>query len=123
MDSEITEHTCYVFAAPVIVAAADGSGVDTVRVCMSSENLLLNAYRQQQSGMQQFLCVDTTHRLTKEGYPVFPLGTVDIGQRFHIIAYMTASNAGSADFTYFMQETKKEVERVVRLYATRGWSA
>ena len=90
---------------------------------MSSENLLLNAYRQQQSGMQPFLCVDTTQRLTKEGYPTFPLGTVDIGQHFHIIAYMVASNEGNADFTYFMQETKKEVERVVRLYAERGWSA
>lgn len=122
-EESFTEHTCYVFGEPDVATADDGSGVETVRVCMSTENLLLNAYRQAQSGMQGLLCVDTTHRLTKEGYPVFPIGTVDIGQHFHIIAYMVASSEGNADFEYALQATKTEVERVVHLYASRGWSA
>lgn len=122
-EETFTEHTCYIFGEPSVICAADGSGVETVRVCMTTENLLLNAYRQAQSGMQGLLCADTTHRLTTEGYPVFPIGTVDLGQHFHIIAYMVASNERSVDYTYCIQETKKELERVVKLYATERWSA
>lgn len=120
-DESFTTHTCYVFGEPVVAAAADGEGVEILRVCMSTENLLLNAYRQAVSGMQRLICVDTTHRLTKEGYPVFPLGTVDIGQHFHVIAYMIASNERSVDFAWFMQQTKAEVERVVNIYAHNCW--
>ena len=37
-----------------------------VTMAWSSENLLLNAYRQSTFGVPSLVCVDTTHRLVRE---------------------------------------------------------
>jgi hypothetical protein len=108
--AEFDENTPFVFGSWLVEELS--SDACSVRICLSTENLLLNAYRQAVSGLPPLLCVDTTHRLVHEGYPVFPMGTVDIGQRFHIIAYMIATNEGKQDWDTAIADVKAEVTAV-----------
>ena len=54
-----TVYTCTLGAATVVPEEG------RLTVALSSENLLLNAYRQTRFGFSSYLCVDTTHRLIK----------------------------------------------------------
>jgi hypothetical protein len=49
------------------------------------------------------------------------MGTVDIGQRFHIIAYMIATNEGKQDWDTAIADVKAEVTAVVEKYARNRW--
>ena len=53
-------HTVYTLGAATVVPEEG-----RLTVALSSENLLLNAYRQTRFGFPSYLCVDTTHRLIK----------------------------------------------------------
>ena len=52
---------------------------------MSTENLLLNAYRQEQFGIPGILQIDCTHRVVLEGHVCMLFGTVDAAQHFHTV--------------------------------------
>jgi len=56
-----TEHTTFVLGEPLVCPETK-----QVTVAMSTENLLLNAYRQADYGLPKLVCVDTTHRLIVE---------------------------------------------------------
>ena len=55
------EHCPYILGEPLVVPETK-----MITISWSTENLLLNAYRQSQFGMPSFTCVDTTHRLIHE---------------------------------------------------------
>ena len=55
------EHTVYVLGEPLVVPSTG-----LVTVAFSTENLLLNCYRQAQYGLPTLICVDFTHRLIAE---------------------------------------------------------
>lgn len=116
---KFSEHDVYVLDQYVVEENAERGCL--VRVCISSDNLLLNAYRQAMSGLPALLCLDTTHRLVVQGYPVFPIGTTDIAQRFHIIAYMVATNERAEDYGAALTAVKAAVEAVVAEYAHNKW--
>ena len=69
---KFNQHAVYVLGEPIVVP--DES---RVTVALSSENLLLNAYRQQDFGVPSYLCVDTTHRLVREGHSPLLHGSGD----------------------------------------------
>ena len=75
-------HSVYVCGTPQI-----DSTTEIVNIAYSTENLLLNAYRQQVHGFPSIVCVDCTHRLVLEGHVCMLFGTVDAGQHFHKIGY------------------------------------
>lgn len=56
-----SEHTPYLLGPPLIVPEND-----LITMAWSTENLLLNAYRQQCFGLPSLVCIDTTHRLIQE---------------------------------------------------------
>ena len=53
---------------------------------MSTENLMLNAYRQTAAGGIPYLALDFTYRIFQEGHGLMPVMTVSPGQKGHIIA-------------------------------------
>ena len=56
--------------------------------CFSTENLLLNAYRQTCFGLPPMLVVDTTHRLMiASNFCCMLIGTMSVTQHFHIVAF------------------------------------
>lgn len=84
-----------------------------VRVVFSTENLLLNAYRQQCSGFPSFICVDYTHRLVLEKYNICVVGTVDPAQHFHFIAMAMTSYEDEDTHAHIFGLVKREVDSIV----------
>jgi hypothetical protein len=58
----------------------------------STENLLLNAYRQRFWGFPVFFSADASYRYTKEGMALYPIMTTNIAQQSKIIAYGLVTN-------------------------------
>ena len=73
-------HTTYVCGTLQIDAAKN-----TINMAYSTENLLLNAYRQGQHGMPSIVHVDCTHRVVVDGHACMLFGTVDTAQHFHVV--------------------------------------
>ena len=65
------EHTVHVLGEPIVIPEEH-----RVTVALSTINLLLNLYRQSDFGVPRFVCVDTTHRLVKEGHCCLLVGTM-----------------------------------------------
>ena len=59
-----TQHSAHILGDALIVPETR-----MLTVAISTENLLLNAYRQAQFGLPSLVCVDTTHRLIVERAP------------------------------------------------------
>ena len=101
-------HSVYIIGEPKIDAATQ-----TINIAMSSENLLLNVYRQEQTGLPCILQVDTTLRLVLEGHNCMLFGLVDPAQKFHTIGYGFCSEEDTAAHHHIITNLKAEVERVV----------
>lgn len=87
-----SEHCTYLLGSPEdcvveIEGTEAGESSTSLVIPMSTENLLLNAWRQQVSPFPGYVMVDTTHRLIIEGLNVLLVGTQEPNQKFHIIAY------------------------------------
>ena len=83
-------------------------------IALSSENLLLNAYRQSVSGLPSYVMVDTTHRLVVEGHNCMLVGTMDAAQHFHVIGYGICSHEDMDAHRIVLAAVRNEVNRVVR---------
>ena len=47
---------------------------------LSTENLLMNAYCQKQTGQDMFICIDASYQYMFEGYRLLVVKTVNCGQ-------------------------------------------
>ena len=81
---------------------------------MSTENLMLNAYRQTAAGGIPYLALDFTYRIFQEGHGLMPVMTVSPGQKGHIIAYAISDRENKEPHIQLLRSIKSEVERVVR---------
>ena len=101
-------HSVYVCGEPII-----DSKTNNVSIAYSSENLLLNAYRQSLSPVQDLVQVDTTHRLVLEGHNNLLLGCVDAAQNFHVIGYGICAREDHVAHAHVTSCLKEEMEKVV----------
>ena len=115
---DFDEHRFYVFGETKVVPAAKKNDKD-IFFTISTENLLLNAYRQAVSGWKPYIQIDTTHRLTTEGVACMPIGTMDLAQNFHIIAYGVCLHETTKDHEFALRNIRAEVEAVVHKYAVQ----
>jgi len=95
---------------------------ETKRVvsAFSTENLLLNAYRQSQLGMPSLLCIDASYRLVIEGHRCFLFGTTGVDHKFHIIFMGVCSTEDTAAHRSMYDASVREVERIVADRSERG---
>lgn len=89
---------------------------DNTRVVavLSSENLLLNAFRASQQGWPMNFHIDASHRYDKSDWLFYiPLTVTSLNQQAHVVAYglVTADDADTNE--YILRATKRHVERVV----------
>jgi len=90
-------------------------------VCaFSSENFLLNAYRQDHLGMPSMLCIDASYRLVVEGHMCFLFGTQGVDHKFHTIFMGVCSSEDTAAHRSTYDASVKEVERLVADRSARG---
>uniref|UniRef100_A0A7S0LG11 Uncharacterized protein n=1 Tax=Coccolithus braarudii TaxID=221442 RepID=A0A7S0LG11_9EUKA len=101
-------HTVYVCGEARINSIAQ-----EIAIAISSENLLLNGYRQSISSVPTHVQVDTTYRLVLEGHNNMLIGCVDTRQRFHTIGYGICGEEDTAAHTFIMKCLKDEMEAVV----------
>ena len=102
------EDSVYLCGEPILEPAHD-----TVCFVLSTDNLLLNAYRQTLFGVPSYVQIDTTHRVVSEGHCVMPIMTVDLQQRTHPIAFGICSDESVAAHRHVIEQTKMAVEAVV----------
>lgn len=105
---EFGVHTGYIIGEPVM-----DSERQRITLAYSTENLLLNAYRQSQYGIPQLVQVDCTHRLMLEGHNCMLFGCVDAAQHFHTIGYGVCDSEDCEAHTTVFYALKSEVERIV----------
>ena len=105
---EFGAHTAYVIGETEV-----DSEQQRITITYSTENLLLNAYRQSQYGFPQIVQVDCTSRLVLEGHSCMLFGCVDAGQHFHPIGYGVCAKEDQAAHVKVFRNLKNEVERVV----------
>ena len=108
-------HTAYVVGDPVI-----DSETQEMIVALSTENLILNAYRQTCYGLPTYVCVDATHRLVVEGHSTLLFGTTGPDQRFHAFAYACCSSENQRAHALVACAIQQEVERLVAVKAASG---
>jgi hypothetical protein len=108
-------HAVWVCGEPLIDPEKQEIGV-----AYSTENLLLNAYRQAQYGLPSIVQVDTTHRLVIEGHNNMLFGTTDAAQHFHIIGYGLCSKEDTAMHTHIAKCLKVAMETIVKERMAKG---
>ena len=111
-----SEHSVFLLGEPLVVPETG-----RVTFAVSTENLLLNAYRQSCFGLPPLLAVDTTHRLmTASQYCCMLIGTSSATQHFHIIAYGICSHEDSEAHAYVFRQVFAAVDQVVADRARTG---
>ena len=109
LGASFNEHTAYLLGPPLVVPETG-----RVTYAISTENLLLNAYRQTRFGLPPLLQVDTTHRLMVESqFCCMLIGTSSVTQHFHVIAYGVCSHEDIAAHEYVLRQVFRAVDAVV----------
>ena len=85
-----------------------------------SENVLLNAYRQDYLGMPSVLCIDASYRLVIEGHMRFYFGTQGVDHKFHTIFIHICSVEDTSAHRSIHDSSVKEVEFLVADRSARG---
>lgn len=80
---------------------------------ISTEDLLLNLYRAKFWGAPLLLCIDGSFRLTKEGFGVLPITTVNLAQQSKILCYGIISTENARDIGCILSWVKDEVKRII----------
>ena len=107
---KFTENTCFLVGDKYIVDS------ENQRQCgvLSTENLLLNAYRQSCLGMDMFFNIDCSYRYTTAGYGLMIVQVCDPNQHGHIVAYAYVSNKDQAMHTFVFKMIKDELESIIQ---------
>ena len=97
---------------------------DTTKLAfvISSKNLLANVWRQQARGSKQNLCIDTTYRVTVEGFGIALIGVTGLNQKWHAVAFCLVSKESKECLEFCLRMIKADVEHLVRSFARAGLS-
>ena len=95
------------------VEEVDAEAGSYICIVFSSENLLLNAYRQQMCGLPGIMCVDYTHRLNYEGFNMCMVGTISPSQHFKCIGFAVTSDETEETHKTIFKHLREEIEAVV----------
>lgn len=113
---DFTEHTTYLVADQYVVDSEHKRHL----AVLSTENLLLNAYRQFCCGQDIFLAIDTSYRYTVEGYGMMPIMVVSMQQVGHRVAYAVVSHEDEQIHEEVFRILKHGVEEVVNSRVKKG---
>ena len=114
-DGLFNSHTISLLGEPIVVPEEH-----RITVALSSENLLLNTYRQEDFGLPSYVCVDTTHRLVVEGHCCMAVGTMSATQHFHIIGYGICSHEDVRAHEHVLCAIRDAVNSVVAERQAKG---
>jgi hypothetical protein len=87
---------------------------------ISTENLLLNHYRQMYAGTGALLQIDTSYRLSIERWGLMPVKTAAPNQQGHTVAYAFVSSEDSDAHCFVLDAIRKAVVDVVNARVQAG---
>ena len=87
---------------------------------LSTENMILNAYRQRFWGNPIFFAADASYRLTQEKNGVYPVITTNLAMETKTIAYGIISHEHHKAQRFILQSIKSEVERLIKVKTHNG---
>eukprot|EP00527_Entomoneis_sp_CCMP2396_P003722 CAMPEP_0198141040 /NCGR_PEP_ID=MMETSP1443-20131203/4106_1 /TAXON_ID=186043 /ORGANISM="Entomoneis sp., Strain CCMP2396" /LENGTH=311 /DNA_ID=CAMNT_0043803647 /DNA_START=63 /DNA_END=994 /DNA_ORIENTATION=- len=103
--NNFTDHSVFLCGNDYICDSSNGR----VGAFLSTENLLLNAYRQSCTGMDLFLAVDTSYRYSYEGFGLLPIKVIDFSQTSHTVGYAIVSHEDHDAHTFVFRMMKQEL--------------
>ena len=92
----------------------------TLVAVLSTENMLLNAYRQTFWGNPIFFAADASYRLTQEKNGLYPVITTNLAMESKTIAYGIISHEHHKAQRFILASIKAEVERIVKSRTENG---
>jgi hypothetical protein len=115
---EFDEDTYYVCGDHVCEGnEMHGGDLDArLAVLFSTDNLLLNIYRQWCTGYDLTFSVDTSYRYTVQGYGLLPVRVTDFSQTSHVVGYGLVNKEDVGAHNYLFYQLKTECEKVVAHY-------
>lgn len=114
-DGSPNPHAVRILGDPLIERT--GPHGPRIAVVLSTDHLLLNAYRARASGAPVQLMCDSEYSLVTEGYATFLVGVSSLDQQFHIIAYALMSRENRGLYEVVFRVIKAAVEAAVKKYA------
>ena len=107
--ADFNDHTVYLLGNRYFV----DSDNKRFYAVLSTDNLLLNAYRQTCMGQDMFIAIDTSYRYTIGGYALMPVYTVSPNQKGKRLCYAIVSNKDKYAHTKILEILKEGVKEVV----------
>ena len=105
--ANFNEHTCYMLASRINYETKEFLGV------ASTENLLLNAYWQMQSGQDLTFRIDTSYWYTREQIGLMPIKVISLNQEGHTVAYGIVASEDEDAHDFILVSVHAKVEKVV----------
>ena len=115
---DFNRNTLFVCGDEYIVEQDEGK--ERVAVLFTTENLLLNAYRQTTTGQDLTLAVDCSYRYTWQGYGLLVLKVIDFSQSAHSLAWGLVSKEDDDAHVFVFQQLVAELNNVVSRCARNG---
>ena len=81
---------------------------------LSTDNLLLNGYRQMCTGQDMTFAVDASYRYTYQGYPLLPIKVINFSQSAKAVGWALVSNDNADCHRFAFEMMKKGVESAVQ---------
>ena len=82
-------------------------------MAFSVEDLLMNAYHQQQTGHDMFTCIDASYEYMFEGYRLLVVKTMNYGQSRCTIGHRLVSHEDEDAHVFMLEHLKEKVECIV----------
>ena len=101
---------------------ADLADTTTLAFVLSTKNLLANIWRQQARGSEGNLSIDTTYRVSVEGFGLVPIGVTGLGQKWYPVAFGVVSKENAESLAFILRMIKGDIEHLVRSFASAGGS-
>lgn len=114
--AKFTDHTVY------LVGDRFHLNIEERKYCavLSTENLLLNAYRQLCYGNDMFFSIDTSFRYTVEGFALMPVFVIAPTMEGHRVGYALVAKDDTETHYQALQLLKEGVEEVVNDRIAKG---
>jgi hypothetical protein len=125
----IDEHKCYLINGggmhdPILleedVVNSQGELFDRFALVYSTENLILNLYRQSLLGRGMCLELDTSYRYTHEGIQLMPIRVRDAGFYGHHVAYGCCNVDDEYAFRHCIKLVYAECNHIIKQRIKRG---
>ena len=118
-DEEFMEHTVFLCSNHFkIQLLPDVKYI--VLMALSTENLCMNSYCQQQTGQDMFICIDASHHYMFEGYRLLVVKPVNYGHSRHMIGYRLVSHEDEDAPVLMLECLKDEVEHIMNAKSFEG---